>query len=274
MEVNMSNFVVFILAHGRPNITNTYDLLKDCGYTGKIVFLVDNEDKQVDGYYKRYGNDNVFMFDKIAASKECDSMNNFGSRRATLFARNKAFDVAHVLGYKYFLVLDDDYYYFGHRGEYGAKKTTHLDLVFQYFVDFLANTPCKAIAFSQGGDHIGGYHGDEVPMKRKCMNSWFCVTDRPFKFYGIMNDDVNAYLRGGFIGDIFFTYMPFQSTRPNRYTTSRWRYDGSLCRSRHICEIILQRNDEPRCCKDKANGAKISSSAPCNCMEKCSAMHY
>ena len=85
----MSDFVVFILAHGRPNITNTYDLLKNCGYTGKIIFLVDNEDNKVDGYYKRHGNDNVFMFDKIKAATECDSMNNFGSRRATLFARNK-----------------------------------------------------------------------------------------------------------------------------------------------------------------------------------------
>lgn len=209
-EVDMSKFCVFILAHGRPNITDTYDHLLGGGYTGKIIFLVDNEDDKVNGYYEKYGNDNVFMFDKIATAKECDPMNNFGGRRATLFARNKSFDVARQLGYDYFLVLDDDYYYFGHRGEYGAKKTTKLDLVFKYFVEFLANTPTKAIAFSQGGDHIGGYKGDEIPMKRKCMNSWFCATDRPFKFYGVMNDDVNAYLRGGFVGDIFFTYMPFQ----------------------------------------------------------------
>ena len=26
------------------------------------------------------------------------------------------------------------------------------------------------------------------------MNSWFCKTDRPFKFYGTMNDDLNLYM--------------------------------------------------------------------------------
>lgn len=210
-EIDMSKFCVIIIAHGRPEMTDTYDLLRDSGYTGKVVFLVDNEDKKVQGYYDRHGDKNVFMFDKIAVAKQSDPMNNFGSRKAALFARNIAFDVAKQLGYNYFCVLDDDYYYFGHRGEHGAKKTKNLDLVFRYFVEFLCNTPpcCKAIAFSQGGDHIGGFKS-EVLCKRKCMNSWFCCVDRPFKFYGVMNDDVNAYLRNGYLGDVFLTYMPFQ----------------------------------------------------------------
>ena len=42
------------------------------------------------------------------------------------------------------------------------------------------------------------------------MNSFFCLTSRPFRFYGMMNDDVNAYLRNGAVGDIYLTYMPFQ----------------------------------------------------------------
>ena len=117
--------------------------------------------------------------------------------------------VARELGLESFLVLDDDYYYFGHRGESGAKKTMRLDEVFGYFIGFLKSTPTKCIAFSQGGDHIGGWDGS-VLAKRKMMNSFFCLTSRPFKFYGMMNDDVNAYLRNGSVGDLYFTYMNFQ----------------------------------------------------------------
>ena len=37
------------------------------------------------------------------------------------------------------------------------------------------------------------------------MNAFFCMTARPFKFYGTMNDDVNGYLRNGQIGMLHFT---------------------------------------------------------------------
>lgn len=210
MRTSLDSFCVIIIAHGRPEMADTYNLLHDCGYHGRIIFLVDNEDKKVQGYFDRYGKNNVFMFDKLSVAKKCDPMNNFGGRKAALFARNIAFNVAKELGYTYFCVLDDDYYYFGHRGEFGARKTKKIDEVFDYFVTFLRNTPTvKAIAFSQGGDHIGGYKGN-ILVKRKCMNSWFCCSDRPFSFYGVMNDDVNAYLRNGYLGDVFLTYMPFQ----------------------------------------------------------------
>jgi len=82
-------------------------------------------------------------------------------------------------------------------------------LIFKWFIELLRSTPIKCIAFSQGGDHIGGWN-DKVVAKRKMMNSFFCLTNRPFKFYGMMNDDVNSYLKNGCTGDLFFTYMRFQ----------------------------------------------------------------
>jgi hypothetical protein len=42
------------------------------------------------------------------------------------------------------------------------------------------------------------------------MNSFFCSGDRPFNFFGRMNDDVNAYTRLGNVGELFFT-VPFVS---------------------------------------------------------------
>ena len=37
------------------------------------------------------------------------------------------------------------------------------------------------------------------------MNSFFCKTDRPFKFVGTINEDVNAYVGLGAKGELFFT---------------------------------------------------------------------
>lgn len=202
-------FAVIIISHGRPHLTFTEDKLRACGYTGKIVYLVDDMDEKNMEYIKKHGNENVYVFNKRFVALRSDRMINNSTYKATLFARNVAWDVAKELHLDYFCVMDDDYYYFGHRGKRGAKKSTNLDSVFEYFVDFLLATPTKCIAFSQGGDHIGGFD-ETVIAKRKMMNSFFCLTKRPFKFYGIMNDDVNAYLRNGSVGEIYLTYMPFQ----------------------------------------------------------------
>lgn len=205
----MDNFAILIISHGRPNLQMTEDKLRLGGYTGKIIYVIDDTDKDIDLYIKKHGIENVFVFNKRFAAMRSDRMDNFTTLSATLFARNIAWDVARELGLDAFCVLDDDYYYFGHRGEHGAKKTTNLDLVFEWFVEFLKSTPVKCIAFSQGGDHIGGWD-DKTIAKRKMMNSFFCLTNRPFKFYGMMNDDVNSYLKNGMVGDLFFTYMRFQ----------------------------------------------------------------
>lgn len=207
--MSIEGFACLIISHGRPRLNMTEKLLRCCGYTGRIVYVVDDQDKMLEEYYDEHGHDSVYCFSKRFHAYKSDRMDNFDNMNATLFSRNIAWDVARELGLESFLVLDDDYYYFGHRGESGAKKTTRLDEVFGYFIEFLKSTPTKCIAFSQGGDHIGGWDGS-ILAKRKMMNSFFCLTSRPFKFYGMMNDDVNAYLRNGSVGDLYFTYMNFQ----------------------------------------------------------------
>lgn len=205
---NMDKFAVLILCHGRPEYNDTLPALKRCGYTGRIYIILDNLDTKKDEYMKKYGHENVYVFNKSWVALESDAMNNFNDRRATLFVRNATFDIAKDLGLDYFLVLDDDYGSFCHKREECELTTRNLDLVFTWFVEYLINTPIKCIAFSQGGDHIGGYNPGKM-LKRKAMNSFFCVTERPFKFYGTMNDDVNMYVTNGIRGDIYITFYPF-----------------------------------------------------------------
>jgi hypothetical protein len=198
------DFAVFILTHGRPDNVKTLKLIKARGYTGKVYFIVDNEDKTIDKYIENFGKENVKVFDKKYYADLIDEGNNFDERRTITHARNSCFQIAKEIGITYFVQLDDDYYSLGYRYIEGEKKINNLDKVFDIMLKFYKNTNIKSIAFSQGGDHIGGFSG--IKLKRKCMNSFICSTEREFKFIGSMNEDVNTYTTLGSRGDVFFTF--------------------------------------------------------------------
>ena len=210
------DFAAFILTHGRADNVRTYNTLRKQGYTGKIILLIDNEDAQIDDYKRKYG-DEVFVFDKQKAIDITDSGDNFKKRNSVVYARNYNFVVAKELGYKYFLQLDDDYsafrYTFDNYRNYITRSILikNLDNIIKYMLEFYIDSGAKTIAMSQGGDFIGG-EGSKVAsleregkFSRKVMNSFFCSTDRPFKFAGRINEDVNAYTELGNKGDLFIT---------------------------------------------------------------------
>ena len=49
-----SDFVAFILTHGRADSVITDKTLRKFGYTGPIVYVIDNEDKAAADYYAKY----------------------------------------------------------------------------------------------------------------------------------------------------------------------------------------------------------------------------
>jgi hypothetical protein len=209
------DFVVFILTHGRVDNQYTYRSLCEQGYTGRCVFVLDNEDGQVDEYKRRYGADNCYVFDKLAMSKRIDEVFR-GDRRVIVYARNACFDAARDLGYKYFIELDDDYTSFVWRFDaecaYTPKtpKIKNLDVVFESMLRYYINTPLTSIAMAQGGDFIGGSSNQmlrSIGTKRKAMNSFICSVDRPFEFKGRINEDVNAYTQLTSVGKIFLTIV-------------------------------------------------------------------
>jgi len=234
--LNMENkdFAVFILTHGRPDNVKTLSTLKKCGYTGKIYFIVDNEDKTIEQYQKNYGIENVKIFDKKAMADEVDEGNNFDERRTITHARNACFKIAKEIGITYFVQLDDDYYYFGYRYDTGARKITNMDKVFEIMLNFYKSVDIKSIAFGQGGDHIGGFSG--IKLKRKCMNSFFCSTEREFQFVGSMNEDVNTYTTLGSRGDVFFTFTNLQLDQKDTQSqtsgiTDMYQRFGTYCKA-------------------------------------------
>lgn len=218
------DFGAIILTHGRPDGVVTDKTLRRAGYSGPIWYLVDNEDKAADRYRERYG-DRVIVFDKRRYADMVDEGDNFDDRRTTTHARNAMFDVAESLGLKWFIQLDDDYTDFTYRTnasqQYPRDHWTirKLDMVFEAIVKFMGDAPqILTVAMSQGGDFIGGgqsLYARRPRMLRKAMNSFFCSTERRFWFRSRMNEDVNTYLRLGFVGGVLCT-IPFCSLTQNQ----------------------------------------------------------
>ncbi|TYK35613.1 hypothetical protein FNJ60_00425 [Bacteroides pyogenes] len=223
-----NSFVALILTHGRPDKVYTVKTLRKCGYTGDIILVVDNEDRTVDEYKKKY--DDVYVFDKKAVASQIDEGDNFNDRRAIIYARNVAFDIAKERGYRYFIELDDDYmefsYTYNRDGEMKQRSIYNLDRVFDALVDFKNSTGAITVALAQRGDFVGGKGNNIVRgeiLKRKAMNSFICDTERPFEFFGKINEDVNTYTVLGGRGELFFQ-VPHVSL--NQMTTQQ--SDGGM----------------------------------------------
>lgn len=207
----LDKFAAFILTHGRPHNVKTHKTLRRQGYTGPIYLIVDNEDAFIDEYRKLYG-EQVIVFDKAAIAATFDEGDNFQDRRAVIYARNACWSIARELGLDYFLQLDDDYvcwwYKLGPDLEYMFEPTYRLDDIFDVVLKYYKTVPALSIAFAQNGETPGGKDSStlsKVWLKRKAMNSFFCAIDRPFQFFGRVNEDVNTYVGAGNRGALFFT---------------------------------------------------------------------
>lgn len=210
------SFAVFILSHGRPKSIKTYKTLREYGYTGKIYILIDSEDACIAEYQNLY-KDEVIIFDKAKQSLETDAGDNLTKRNTVLYARNANFKIAKDLGIDYFWQLDDDYKEFRHTFNHNLKyitkniKMKNLDAILNLMIEFIEETRSSCIAFSQGGDFIGGDNSSVAKnvikgrMARKVMNSFLFKTDQPIEFVGRMNDDVNTYVTLGSRGILLFT---------------------------------------------------------------------
>jgi len=184
------------------------------GYTGKVFIVIDNEDKQAEEYRNRFG-DKVLQFDKSKWAEITDEADNFNHRKAIVYARNACWELARSVGCRYFVQFDDDYtsFFIRYNSKYEYVSGTirsRLDDLIDAMLTFYIESGSTALAMSQGGDHIGGDpedSGDKLFMSRKCMNSWFCDTEKPIKFFGHMNEDVSAYVTYGHRGELFFTVM-------------------------------------------------------------------
>lgn len=255
------DFAVFILTHGRPGRVVTLDTLRRCGYTGRWYMVVDNEDDSVDEYRERYGSDRVIVFDKELEAKLTDSMDTSENRGVIVYARNVCFRLASELGLTYFLELDDDYKWMEHRyiedGRLKSVEVADADGLFEAYCEFLRVSEAQSVAMAQGGDFIGGAMSNNFRSGclRKAMNTFFCMTERPFRFVGRVNEDVNTYVGLGQTGMLFLTavganivQLPTQSNAGGM--TGEYLSSGTYVKSFYTVMIA------PSCVRVKTMGNK------------------
>lgn len=228
-------FAIFILTHGRPDKVVTYRALHNAGWEGETYIVCDDEDPTLDAYRARFGAERVLTFSKAEVARTFDAADNQPDRRTVVYARNACFGLARDLGLTHFLELDDDYPIFlfrwlaTERSARGAYRGIPTGLILsspiikrtfgravEATLDLLDVTGAKCVAWSQGGDHIGGATGGLLKRvkwfheRRKVMNGLFLRVDRPVTFVGRINEDVNTYVTGGMRGDLFFTLLGIQ----------------------------------------------------------------
>lgn len=209
-NIYKKDFALFILSHGRADNVKTYKTLKNCGYTGKIYILCDDEDEQLEKYKQIYG-ELVHVFSKDDYEKKFDKLDNFSNKKSVIYARNAVYDVAKKLGLKYISVCDDDYDSFRTKiNKFNQYKESvikkNIDTIFKIYLEYLIQSNISCIAFSQGGDFIGGGNGTFIKQnKRKIMNLYFFNLSKPVQFIAKLNDDLTTSLKENIKGNVIFT---------------------------------------------------------------------
>lgn len=212
------NFAIFILSHESPDKILTMNAIHKVGnYTGKWYIILDDEDKCIEQYKKNWGEDHILLYNKDEWEKKIDMMDMGGRRGITVFVRNACFELAKQIGVQYFMELDEDYSEICYRcADKDDPKILRnwrcfsLDDVLEAMLDFFVeNKQMKTLCMGQNGDLIGGTENFRFKQRiiRKAMNSFICDVERPFTFFGRMNDDVNAYCLHGSRGELFLTIM-------------------------------------------------------------------
>ena len=218
MSLKHKGFCIIILSHGRPQDQATVSTLDRFGYTGDWYILLDDEDSTIEEYKKLYGEDKIKVFSKEEIMDSVDTLDNFHIRKTVVYARNASYKVVKGMGYKYFMMCEDDHDSVRWRMSpeivYSSKmvsfdKNYHaLDQIIDIMLDYFIATPrIQTLCMAQSGDYIGGGNSRmaTAQFRRKAMGTFITRVDNPIKFSGTMNDDTNAYTSLASMGNLMLT---------------------------------------------------------------------
>ena len=100
-----------ICTHGRPKAQHTLKTLRESGYTGIVVLVVDDEDSTTRELFNNYCVDaNTIMkqFNKQSYIDKSDTGTNENQRKCILYAKNFCEDLAQDMKLDAFIIADDD----------------------------------------------------------------------------------------------------------------------------------------------------------------------
>lgn len=231
----------FILSYNRPEKVHTYTLLKRLNYKNPIYIIISSDDPKREAYENIFKNELIIFHRK---NVKFDIADNTPTKTGVVFARNACWDIAENFSLDGFVQLDDDYRQF--QWKFNKQRVfapislyNNITETFDAFFNFLKQTSAKCIAMSQGGDWIGGkdnIKARQINITQKCMNVFFCLTNRKIDFVGRMNEDVNAYVLPGRPSNLFFTtwqlaVIPQQTQKNEGGLTEMYLESGTYVKS-------------------------------------------
>ena len=201
------DFAVLICSHGRAETLTSYKVLREQGYTGKIIIVIDDEDDQSELYKASY--EFVEVFCKEDYFRVIDGVIQ-GKQKSVIYARNACFNIEKKYGLLYFVEMDDDFTDISARyvdaGKLRSKKIMQLDELFEEMILFFEHKNVVSLSLGVQGDYIGGAEsrGVKQGIMRACFGGFFLMkTDRRVNFVASMNEDYVTSLLGGQRGDLF-----------------------------------------------------------------------
>lgn len=198
-------YAAFICTHGRPEAQYTYEALRNGGYTGKIIFIVDDEDNTVDelqGYIengtykaeikmfcKQYYIDTVDIGRRVSDAK----------RAAILYAKCACEDLAKEMKLDAFIIADDDLTNFRYRyqedGHLKSLKVSNLDAVIENYCQYILD--CNICMTSFGAMPLymsGSLTHKKLEEARIPYNILFRNASIKFDWISEMNEDIISVL--------------------------------------------------------------------------------
>lgn len=242
----------------------TWKLLNSINSTAKRYVVCSDDDPTIDEYRKLFGKDTVVVFSKEEAERTTgmDLMDCYygehNNKKGTVWARNIQYKLARQLGYRWFMMFDDDYITYhiknvfkDKRGwEYLDSRCDFFDDTYDKFClkmfDVLNSTPwLYTVASPQAADYTGGVTSQFVKneYKFKAMNVFWFDCEKEMRFYGRLNDDVSSYVLNGSRGELSLTmFGPEIRQLPTQQTaggmTDIYKYFGTYMKSLYSSMIF------------------------------------
>lgn len=211
--------MIYIISHGRPHNQRTYNLLRQCGYTGNIKVVLDDEDSTMIEYYKELEYDSraeVGVFNKQSMIDSTDTGMIEPMRNFAVFARNAVEQDAEGK-YKYFWVFDDDLTSFRLRYIDGdslksQKITSNLDVIFHMIEDYMSNTNISTIGFGTANNYMSGVKSIEKESSkyRMCYNGYLRNSESPVAWSLNMCEDRITSILQNKVGNIWMQLLCLQ----------------------------------------------------------------
>ncbi len=210
-------FAVFILTHGRPHNQLTVKSLQSVGYTGEWYLVLDDQDLTYREYLDEWGEDRIIVFNKARFIQSTDTGLHTPVQKFAVFARNAIEYIAKELGYKTFMMLDDDITKFRVRLPEGDslksfQLTTQFDSIIENSVNYVLNCDIACLGLGFCNLYIGGVanFNKENPRQRLCAEAFIRNTSHPIDWRLNMVEDLITSIDAAISGEVWFQFLPIQ----------------------------------------------------------------